>query len=44
MCQPAYHIATHHAAFSTSAFCRVQLILRSGGSGVVGVAGFAPDP
>jgi len=25
---PAYHIATHHAAFSTSAFCKVRLILR----------------
>jgi hypothetical protein len=30
-------IATHHAAFSTSAFCKVQLILRSCGCGVVGV-------
>jgi len=28
---PAQHIAVHHAAFfSTSAFCKVQLILRSG--------------
>ena len=34
---PANHIATHQAAFSTSAFCKVQLILRSGGSGVGGV-------
>ena len=25
---PAYHLAAHHAAFSTSAFCKVQLILR----------------
>ncbi|MGB7533982.1 MAG: hypothetical protein WA977_13570 [Halobacteriota archaeon] len=29
---PAYHIAAHHAAFSTSAFCKVQLILRRCGS------------
>jgi len=29
---PASHLAAHHAAFSTSAFCKVQLILRSGGS------------
>ena len=25
---PAYHIAAHHANFSTSAFCKLQLILR----------------
>jgi len=32
---PAYHIATHHAAFSTRAFCKckLQLILRRGGCG-----------
>ena len=26
--KPAYHIAAHHAAFSTSAICKLQLILR----------------
>ncbi|MGB7533976.1 MAG: hypothetical protein WA977_13540 [Halobacteriota archaeon] len=31
---PAYHLAAHHAAFSASAFCKVQLTLRSCGSGV----------
>jgi len=31
---PASHIATHHAAFSASAFCKVQLILRCCGCGV----------
>jgi len=31
---PAYHSAAHHAAFSASAFCKVQLILRSCGCGV----------
>jgi len=30
---PAWHIATHHAPFSTRAFCKVQLILRCCGSG-----------
>jgi len=30
---PTYHPAAHHAPFSASAFCKVQLILRSG-SGV----------
>jgi len=53
----AWHIAAHHAkflaAFSASAFCKLQLILRSGGCGVgmrgaechtlFGVAGFAPE-
>ena len=34
---PALHIAAHRAAFSTSAFCKVQLLLRSCGC-VVGVA------
>ena len=28
----AYHLATHHANISATAFCKVQLILRSGGS------------
>jgi len=44
-------IATHRANFSAGAFCRMQLILRSGGCGAVGgcrtffgVAGFAPEP
>ena len=35
-CNPAYHIAAHHAAFSTGAFCTVQLVLRRCGSGVGG--------
>ena len=39
---PAYHIAAHHAAFSASAFCRLQLILRRCGCGGGGVAGVAP--
>ena len=30
---PRVAIATHHAAFPASAFCKVQLILRSCGSG-----------
>ena len=34
--KPAWHIATHHAPFSASAFRKVQLILRSCGSGVGG--------
>jgi len=51
--KPAWHIAAHHAnfsaAFSASAICRMQLLLRCCGSGVrgaecrafFGVAGFA---
>jgi len=35
--KPALHLAAHHAAFSTSAFCKVQLILRCCGSEVGGV-------
>ena len=31
---PAYHIAAHHANFLAGAICKVQLILRSCGSGV----------
>jgi len=49
-CNPTYHLAAHHAAFSAGAIC---LILRGCGSGVAGrgaecsalfgVAGFAPE-
>jgi len=35
---PAYHLAAHHAAFSTTASCKLQLILRRCGGGVVGLA------
>ncbi|MCK4732129.1 MAG: hypothetical protein KAT65_06675, partial [Methanophagales archaeon] len=38
---PACHIAAHHAAFSASAICKVQLILRSCGSGVGGAVAMA---
>jgi len=31
-CNPASHLAAHHAAFSASAFCKAQLILRSCGA------------
>jgi hypothetical protein len=31
---PAWHIAAHHAAFSATAICKLQLILRSCGCGV----------
>jgi len=30
---PACHIATHHAPFSATAFCKLQLILRRCGCG-----------
>jgi len=52
-CNPAYHIAAHHAAFAASAICAMQLILRglgaNGGAGAecrtfFGVAGFASKP
>ena len=39
---PAYHLAPHHAPFSASAFCKLQLILRRlpilARQGVAGVA------
>ena len=31
-CNPAWHIAAHHAPFSATAFCRTQLILRTSAS------------
>jgi len=34
---PAWHLAAHRANFWAGAFRRMQLILRSGGSGVGGV-------
>jgi hypothetical protein len=41
---PAYHPAAHHAPFSATALCKVQLILRR--LPILarqGVAGFAPE-
>jgi len=44
-CQPHLaHRSPPRNFFSASAFCTVQLILRCCGSGVGGVAGFAPKP